>query len=105
MRKMILPLVNLIFAITIVHVAGQDIATLKVEGRGVEGRPPYRGGGVVKFLDVSMGAQILHFQAEQEVPLPLPLQITYDVLEECLCHSRRVSARNIGNSTTLAPKR
>ena len=80
MRRMTFPLDMLLIAIAVFHTDAQDAATLKVEGRGVEGRPPYRGGGVVKFLDVSIGAQILHDQSEQE--MSLPLQITYDLLEE-----------------------
>jgi len=57
----------------------EDVATLKVEGRGVEGRAAYRGGGVVKFLDVQLGAQVVHYKPGEG--LPWPLEITYDVLE------------------------
>ena len=66
-------------------VAGaQDTAVLKVKGRGVEGRPAYDGGGVVKFLDARLAAQIVHRQADAEEGAPeiaLPLEIRYDVLE------------------------
>ncbi len=60
-------------------VPAPDIATLKVEGRGIEGRPPYRGGGIVKFLDVRLEAQVIHYKPGD--PLPWPLEIAYDVLE------------------------
>ena len=59
--------------------SGQDMATLEVKGRGVEGRTPYRGGGVVRFLDASLDAQLVHFTGEGEVPLPLAIR--YDVRE------------------------
>ena len=66
-------------------VAGaQDTAVLKVKGRGVEGRPAYDGGGVVKFLDARLAAQIVHRQADAEDgarEIALPLEIRYDVLE------------------------
>ncbi|MHB8898487.1 MAG: glycoside hydrolase family 10 protein [Thermoguttaceae bacterium] len=58
---------------------GQDPATLKVTGRGVEGRPAYRQGGVVQFTGVSLGAQVVHFDAEKRVSLPLAVR--YNVIE------------------------
>ncbi len=57
----------------------QDVAVLKVVGKGGQGRPAYRGGGVVKFLDVSVAAQVVHCQSDGE--MPLPLAVDYDVLE------------------------
>ena len=69
----------ILLAMMCLPVRAQDAATLKVEGRGVEGRPTYRGGGVVKFLDVQLGAQVVHYKPGEG--LPWPLEITYDVLE------------------------
>ncbi len=76
-RATILP--ALLLAMTVLPVCAQDLATLKVEGRGAEGRPPYRGGGIVKFLDVSLAPQVIHYKSGEG--LPLPLEIKYDVLE------------------------
>lgn len=69
----------MLLALTCFPARAEDVATLKVEGRGVEGRPPYRGGGIVKFLDVQFGAQVVHYKPGEG--LPWPLEITYDVLE------------------------
>lgn len=57
----------------------EDAAILKVVGHGAEGRPAYHGGGVVRFLDVSVGAQVVHRTRAGEVPLPL--EVAYDVLQ------------------------
>jgi hypothetical protein len=70
----------ILLAVTCLSARAQDVATLKVEGRGVEGRPAYRGGGVVKFLNISLGAQVIHYQPGEGPPWPL--EITYDVLEQ-----------------------
>jgi len=59
--------------------SAQDGAVLEVKGRGAEGRPAYHGGGVVKFLDASIGAQVVHYAGGEEIPLPLAIR--YDVLE------------------------
>ncbi len=56
-----------------------DGAVLAVKGRGVEGRPPYRGGGEVKFLDVSLEPQVVHYDGGSE--LRLPLRVRYQVLQ------------------------
>jgi hypothetical protein len=69
----------ILLAMTCLPAGAQDAATRKVEGRGVEGRPAYRGGGVVKFLDVQLGAQVVHYKPGDG--LPWPLEVTYDVLE------------------------
>jgi len=74
-----------VFILGMAVVAGaQDTAVLKVKGRGAEGKPAYDGGGVVKFLDARVAAQIVHLQAEAEEgprEIALPLEIRYDVLE------------------------
>lgn len=70
----------ILLAVTCVSARAQDVATLKIEGRGVEGRPAYRGGRVVKFHNISLGARVIHYQPG-EAP-PWPLEITYDVLEQ-----------------------
>jgi len=59
----------------------QDAAVLKVKGRGVEGKPAYDGGGVVKFLDASVDAQIVHYTGADNEKIALPLVIRYEVLE------------------------
>jgi uncharacterized lipoprotein YddW (UPF0748 family) len=69
----------MLLALTCLPSHGQDVATLKVEGRGVEGRAAYRGGGIVKFLDVQLGAQVVHYKPGEG--LSWPMEITYDVLE------------------------
>ena len=60
----------ILLAVTCLSARAQDVATLKVEGRGVEGRPAYRGGGVVKFLNISLGAQVIHYQPGEVPPWP-----------------------------------
>ena len=83
MRKTATLGVALVVSMAVVAGA-QDTAVLKVKGRGVEGRPAYDGGGVVKFLDARLAAQIVHRQADAEEGAPeiaLPLEIRYDVLE------------------------
>ena len=59
--------------------AAQDTALLKVTGRGIEGRSPYRDGGVVQFTDVSVDAQVVHFGPDGKAALPLVIE--YDVIE------------------------
>ena len=61
---------------------GADEGVFRIEGRGVEGRPPYRGGGALRFLDASLDAQVVHYDQDEDQPrLLLPLRIQYDVLE------------------------
>ncbi len=57
----------------------QDPAVLKVAGRGVEGHPPYRDGGEVRFDKIAIEAQVVHFDPKRGVVLPLV--VDYDVLE------------------------
>jgi len=59
--------------------AQDEGAILEVKGRGAEGREAYQGGGKVKFLDTSVGAQLIHYDGDKE--LALPLTIKYEVLE------------------------
>ena len=59
--------------------AAEEIGVFKVTGRGVEDRPAYRGGGVVKFLDASLEAQLVHWDGEGEIALPFAVR--YQVLE------------------------
>ena len=56
----------------------QESELLRVQGRGVEGRPAYRGGGVVKLLDATTLAQLVHYDGKEAA---LPLQVRYQVLE------------------------
>ncbi len=58
--------------------AGEDDRILDVVGRGAEGRNPYRGGGTVKFLSVSMPASLVHFTGGGEIRAKI--DISYDVL-------------------------
>lgn len=57
----------------------EDPAVLEVTGRGVEGRAPYDGGGKLRFTDISIGAQVVHYDGGDE--LMLPLTIRYEVLQ------------------------
>ena len=57
----------------------EEAGVFKVTGRGVEGRPAYRGGGAVKFLDASVEAQVVHLGSDGE--MALPLTVRYEVLE------------------------
>ncbi len=61
----------------------QDPIVMKVEGHGAEGRPAYDGGGVVRFLDARLAAQLVHVPAgdDADPQIALPLEIRYDVLE------------------------
>ena len=75
-------LVLLVFLLSLVAVTGsvaEDMGIFKVTGRGVEGREPYRGGGVVEFTDVSVDAQVVHYDSDSRASLPL--SIKYNVLE------------------------
>lgn len=57
----------------------QDPAVLTVRGRGVEGRPTYDGGGTVRFFDISLGGQVLHYDGGDAITMPLAIH--YEVLE------------------------
>jgi uncharacterized lipoprotein YddW (UPF0748 family) len=57
----------------------QDGDVLVVKGRGAEGKPPYDGGGAVRFLDASINAQLVHSNGDQRIAMPLGLR--YEVLE------------------------
>ena len=59
--------------------SGRDAATLNVTGRGVEGRPAYRDGGVVQFTNLAVNAQVVHFDPNKGVALPLAVE--YNVIE------------------------
>ena len=78
MRKTVL-VVTTWLAILSVAAGAQDGTVLEVSGRGAEGKPAYDGGGVVKFLDASIGAQIVHNDPSGR--MSLPLCIRYEVLE------------------------
>ena len=71
--------ITLLAALATVAVAAQEIDVLDVSGRGVGTRPVYDGGGEVRFLRASVGAQVLHYDGGDE--LVFPLAIDYDVLE------------------------
>jgi len=58
--------------------AEEDARVLEVVGKGAEGRAPYRGGGKVKFLSVSMPASLVHFDGGGEIPAKIG--ISYEVL-------------------------
>jgi len=66
-------LVRLVFG------AQDDGRVLDVIGKGAEGRQPYRGGGKVRFLSVSMPASLVHLQQSQEIPAEI--EISYEVLK------------------------
>jgi hypothetical protein len=51
---------------------------LDLAGKGVEGRPPYRGGGSVRLVDAGVAAQLVHYRRDE---LRLPLAIRYEVLK------------------------
>ncbi len=58
--------------------AGDNPRVLEVVGKGAEGRQPYRGGGKVKFIFVSMPASLVHFSGGKEIRAPI--EIEYEVL-------------------------
>lgn len=58
---------------------GQDATILEVAGRGAKGGAGYQRGGEVRFIDASIGAQVIHYAGGGE--MRLPLKITYEVLE------------------------
>jgi len=70
---------SLLLALAAMAAFAQDPAVLEVKGRGAEGREPYDGGGTLRFLDVAIGGQVLHYDGGEE--LTLPLVIDYEVLE------------------------
>ncbi len=57
---------------------GQD-GVLELKGKGTDGKKPYRGGGKVDFIDVSIDDQVVHFTKPEKIPLRL--SIRYNVLE------------------------
>ncbi len=65
--------------LTVAGVSAQDAGLLEVTGRGAEDRPAYDGGGTLRFTEVRLGAQVLHYDGREE--LALPLEIDYEVLE------------------------
>lgn len=69
----------LLATLTAAAAIAQDSAVLTVTGRGAEGRPRYDGGGEVRFLDVSFGAQVIHYDGGDAISMPLALD--YEVLE------------------------
>lgn len=79
MRSVLKCLPLVLLSILVTPSAGQDQAILKVTGRGVEGRGPYRGGGAVEFLGVAVGAQVIHLSPEGKIALPLAVE--YRVIE------------------------
>ena len=71
---------SVLLTLLVVAVAGaEDPAVLKVKGRGSQGNAAYDGGGVVRFLDASMAAQLVHYDGGAAIGLPLEVQ--YDVIE------------------------
>lgn len=50
---------------------------LVVTGHGTEGKPPYRDGGTVEFLDVKLGAQVVNVVDKKR--FQLPLEVRYNV--------------------------
>jgi uncharacterized lipoprotein YddW (UPF0748 family) len=77
-------LVGIVVLSIVIVAAAQEPAVFKVEGHGTEGRPAYDGGGVVRFLDARLAAQIVHYPAgEKEAAreIALPMEIRYEVLE------------------------
>ncbi len=79
MRRILAPLALLFLLTSAGSSAEQDPTILKVVGRGVEGRPAYRDGGVVQFVKLSLGAQVVHFDATKGIRLPLAVE--YNVIE------------------------
>ena len=75
---MLLRVVVLLALVPVVATA-QDPAVLDVVGRGAEGRVAYDGGGRLRFEDATLGAQVVHYDGDGE--LLLPLAIAYEVLE------------------------
>jgi len=57
----------------------QDGSVMTVRGIGAEGKPRYDSGGEVRFLEASIGAQVLHYDGGRE--MPLPMAIDYEVLD------------------------
>lgn len=79
MRRNLAPLALLLLLAAIGLSAEEDPAILKVVGHGAEGRAAYRDGGVVQFVKLSLGAQVVHFDPEKGIPLPLA--VDYNVIE------------------------
>ena len=71
MRRITAALAGLVVVLSAVMACAQSPCVMEVKGRGVEGKPPYRGGGVVRFLDASMEAQVVHYEPGKEVVLPM----------------------------------
>ena len=79
MRSVLVPLPLVLLTVLVTSSAAQDPALLKITGRGVEGRQPYRGGGALRFTGVTVDAQVVHFDSKGKASLPL--SIDYDVIE------------------------
>ncbi len=65
--------------LTVTAACAQDAGLFEVVGRGAEGRAAYDGGGTLRFTEVRLGAQVLHYDGGED--LALPLEIDYEVLE------------------------
>lgn len=57
--------------------AAEEVAQFHIQGQGAEGKKPYDGGGVIKFLDASIRAHVVHYDGKE---IRLPLSIRYEVL-------------------------
>jgi len=55
-----------------------DPAVMAVKGIGAEGRPPYAGGGVVRFRALRLGAQVVHDAGDGRLLVPLSIDYTVE---------------------------
>ncbi len=77
-----------VFVVRLASGAQDDGRILEVVGKGAEGREPYRGGGKVRFVSVSMPASLVHFSSGEQIPAAI--EIAYEVIRpaEILLDSR-----------------
>ena len=77
----------------------EEAGVLKVTGRGVEGRPAYRGGGAVKFLDASVEAHLVHLRVVRVEDDQVQPRLSYQLQEKPLrldTQEQAISVRSPG---------
>lgn len=72
-------IVVVLAAMSLSAALGQEAGVLELRGRGVGEKSPYSGGGTVRFVSASTGAELVHYDGSRR--LNLPLTIEYEVLE------------------------
>ncbi len=76
-----------------------ETGVLVVTGNGAEGRPKYDAGGKVEFTDVWTGAQVVHYDGGDELPLHIGLKYIVHETADILHSEEKVDLRQAGEGT------